>query len=108
LGGYFQAANVFLCLSEHEGFCVPLLEAMAFDVPVVAYHSTGVPHAMGGAGLLVRDKRYDLLAELIDLIAEDSEMRGKVVAAQRRRLKELAPEKVAAVLRASAASLAAS
>jgi glycosyltransferase involved in cell wall biosynthesis len=46
--GYYLAADLFLCLSEHEGFCVPLLEAMAFDLPVVAYRSTGVPYAMGG------------------------------------------------------------
>lgn len=106
LGGYYRAADVFLCLSEHEGFCVPLLEAMAFDVPVVAYRSTGVPYAMGGAGLLMRHKRYDLLAELIGLVLEDEDLRARVVAAQRRRLQELAPEQVAASLRNLVASLA--
>jgi L-malate glycosyltransferase len=99
LGGYYQAADLFLCLSEHEGFCVPLLEAMAFDVPVVAYRSTGVPYAMGGAGILANVKRFDLLAELIGLLVEDRDVRNRIVAAQRRRLQELAPERVAAGLR---------
>lgn len=99
LGGYYRAADVFLCLSEHEGFCVPLLEAMAFDVPVVAYGSTGVPYAMGGAGLLVRHKQYDLLAELVGLLLEDKDLRDRVVDAQRRRLQALAPEGVAEILR---------
>jgi len=51
--------TLFLCLSEHEGFCIPLIEAMAFDLPVIAYRSTGVPYAMGGAGMLVDVKCYD-------------------------------------------------
>jgi L-malate glycosyltransferase len=106
LGGYYQAADIFLCLSEHEGFCIPLLEAMAFDLPVIAYRSTGIPYAMGGAGVLVDVKRYDLLAELIDLLIEDYDLRGHVVAVQRRRLQELAPERVAAVLRSYVGSLA--
>jgi glycosyltransferase involved in cell wall biosynthesis len=99
LGGFYRAATVFLCLSEHEGFCIPLLEAMAFDVPVVAFRSSGVPYAMGGAGLLVDAKRYDWIAELVDLLVQDSGLRDGVLAGQRRRLDELAPHRVAERLR---------
>mgnify|MGYP001824138903 CR=1 FL=1 len=99
LGGYYQAADVFLCLSEHEGFCIPLVEAMAFELPVLAYHATGVPYAMGGAGVLVSTKRYDAIAELIDLMLRDESQRRQIVAGQRRRLKDLAPDRVAHVLR---------
>jgi glycosyltransferase involved in cell wall biosynthesis len=99
LGGYYRAATVFLCLSEHEGFCLPIVEAMAFDVPVIAYRSTGVPHALGGAGLLVESKRYDLIAELIDLTAGNASVRQPVIAGQRRRLEALASERVAAALK---------
>jgi glycosyltransferase involved in cell wall biosynthesis len=99
LGGYYQVADLFLCLSEHEGFCIPLVEAMAFDLPVVAYRSTGVPCAMGGAGVLVSAKRYDLMAGLIELLVQDERERGRLLAGQRRRLEELAPDRFADTLR---------
>jgi glycosyltransferase involved in cell wall biosynthesis len=86
LGAYYQTASVFLCLSEHEGFCVPLLEAMAFDVPVLALHATGVPYALGESGILLKQKRYDVLAELLHLLVTDTSFRTGVVTAQRRRL----------------------
>lgn len=98
LGGYYRAATLFLCMSEHEGFCIPLIEAMAFELPVVAYRSTGVPYAMGGAGILVDAKRYDLIAELIDLLVRNQAVRERVLAGQRRRLGELSPGRVAGML----------
>ncbi|MBI2469577.1 MAG: glycosyltransferase, partial [Candidatus Rokubacteria bacterium] len=55
---YYRLASVYLSMSEHEGFCVPLLEAMHFGVPIVAYASTGVPDTLGDAGLLVADKDF--------------------------------------------------
>jgi len=99
LGGYYRAATIFLCLSEHEGFCIPLIEAMAFNVPVIAYRSTGVPYAMGGAGMLVDAKCYDLIAELIDLLVRNQAVRERVLAGQRRRLEELSPGRVAEMLK---------
>jgi glycosyltransferase involved in cell wall biosynthesis len=99
LGGYYRAATAFLCLSEHEGFCIPLIEAMAFDVPVIAYRSTGVPYAMGGAGMLVNAKSYDLIAELIDLLVRNQAVHELVLAGQRRRLEELSPGRVAEMLK---------
>jgi glycosyltransferase involved in cell wall biosynthesis len=99
LGGYYGASSLFLCLSEHEGFCIPLLEAMAFDLPVIAYRSTGVPYAMGGAGVLVNVKRYDLIAELIDLLLQDEERRCKLISGQHRRLEHQTPNQVAETLR---------
>jgi len=99
LGGYYRAADLFLCLSEHEGFGIPLVEAMAFDLPVIAYRSTGVPDALGGAGVLVGAKRYDLIAELMDLLVQDQALRRRVIEGQRRRLERLATERVARKLR---------
>jgi glycosyltransferase involved in cell wall biosynthesis len=95
LGGYYRAADLFLCLSEHEGFCIPLLEAMAFDLPVIAYRATGVPYAMGSSGLLIGSKRYDVIAELIAMVVGDENLRSRVVSGQRRRLEEMTPERVA-------------
>jgi L-malate glycosyltransferase len=94
-GGYYRAADLFLCLSEHEGFGIPLIEAMAFDLPVIAYRSTGVPDTLGGSGVLVNTKRYDLIAELIDLLIRDRTLRQKVIKGQHHRLEELAPDQVA-------------
>jgi glycosyltransferase involved in cell wall biosynthesis len=99
-GGYYRAADLFLCLSEHEGFCIPLLEAMAFDLPVLAYGAAGVPYTLGGAGVLVKTKRYDLLAELIDLVVHDGIVRQQLIAGQQRRLRDLAPEPTAQQLNA--------
>jgi len=84
---YYRVASVYLSLSEHEGFCVPLLEAMHFEVPVVAYASTGVPPTMGPAGLLVADKDFPTLAELIHRVAAEPALRAAVVAGQRERLR---------------------
>ncbi len=100
LGGYYQAATAFVCLSEHEGFCVPLLEAMAFDVPVIAFKATGVPYALGNAGLQLTDKQCDLVSEAIELVHVDQAVRERIVAAQRQRLVEFRPDRVAARLRA--------
>ena len=56
LEAYLQAADVFVCASDHEGFCVPLAEAMGHGVPIVAYGVTAVPETVAGAGLVLPDK----------------------------------------------------
>ncbi len=85
----YRAADVFLSLSEHEGFCLPLVESLVFDVPVVAYDSTAVPDTLGGAGILVREKPVDRVAELMNIAAHDPALREKLVAGQRARLADL-------------------
>lgn len=67
LRAYYMAATVFLCVSEHEGFCVPLVEAMSFRVPIVAWATTAVGETAGGCGWIVDE--YDP-AELAKGIAE--------------------------------------
>ena len=86
LNACYAAADVFLCLSEHEGFCVPLLEAMARQVPVLAYAAGAVPETMGGAGVLLRDKQFDAIAEMIRRLARDPALRAAVLAGQAERL----------------------
>ena len=61
----YADADLFLCLSDHEGFCVPLLEAMAAGLPIVAYASSAVPETLGDAGLLLDDKTPSLVAEAV-------------------------------------------
>jgi glycosyltransferase involved in cell wall biosynthesis len=84
---YFRLASVYLCLSEHEGFCVPLLEAMHFGVPVIAYGAAGVPGTLGAAGILVREKDFAALAELIHRVVSEPALREAIVAGQRDRLR---------------------
>lgn len=83
---YYRTADIFLCESEHEGFCVPLLEAMAFDLPVVAYASTAIPYTMGNSGILFTEKDPRLVAELLDLAATNEALREKIIQGQRERL----------------------
>ncbi len=86
LAVYYRHAAVYLSLSEHEGFCVPLVEAMAADVPVLAYAATAVPDTLGGAGVQFAPKDLELAAELLGKLAFDDKVRGDVIAGQRRRL----------------------
>ena len=88
----FRAADVFLSLSEHEGFCLPLVESMVFDLPVIAYDSTAVPDTLAGAGLLLRRKKVEETAELVDIVAHDQNVRAKLIKGQRDRLARLTSE----------------
>ncbi|MCL4506124.1 MAG: glycosyltransferase family 4 protein [Chloroflexi bacterium] len=85
-GGYYAAANVFVCASEHEGFCVPVVEAMSFSIPVVAYGSTGVRYAVGDAGLLVSDNTPATLAEAVDWMLNNAGMQNQFRARQQARV----------------------
>lgn len=86
LAAYYRSARVYVSLSEHEGFCVPLVEAMAADVPVLAYASTAVPDTLAGAGVQFAPKDLEYAAELLGLMAFDEDVRAAIVAGQRQRL----------------------
>ncbi len=86
LNAFYEVSRVFLCMSEHEGFCIPLLEAMTHQLPVVAYAAGAVPETLDGAGVLVSEKRYDLIAEVIGRVAEDEILRRALLEGQRQRL----------------------
>jgi glycosyltransferase involved in cell wall biosynthesis len=86
---YYRSASVFLCLSEHEGFCVPLQEAMHFGVPVVAYDAGAVRETLHGGGVLVDHKDLERLAGLLDQVLTDSTFRARVLASQDRALKAI-------------------
>jgi len=95
LHAYFRTAHLFWSMSEHEGFCIPLVEAMWFDVPVLAYRSSAVPETLGDAGIMFK-RKDDLIsvAALARLIVRDGDLRGKVIRAQRKRRVDFLPEKV--------------
>ena len=86
LAAYYRHAAVYISLSEHEGFCVPLVEAMAADVPVLAYAAAAVPDTLGGAGVQFAPRDFEYAAELLGALAFDDRLRASVIAGQRRRL----------------------
>jgi L-malate glycosyltransferase len=83
----FRMADLFVCMSEHEGYCVPLLEAMYFDVPIIAYDAGAVAGTLDGAGLLVKEKNPIAIAELADLVITDHEFKNQILSGQQNRLK---------------------
>jgi glycosyltransferase involved in cell wall biosynthesis len=101
LAAQYRAAHLFVCLSEHEGFCIPLLEAFHLGVPVVARPVGGIPEVAGDAALLVEDRDLAVVAELCALALEDEELRRDLVARGRARLPEFDAAHVAAKLRAA-------
>jgi glycosyltransferase involved in cell wall biosynthesis len=84
LYAYYRVADAFLCLSEHEGFCVPLQEAMHFGLPVVAYDAGAVRETLRGGGVLLSDKRPELVAEILDRLTHGSALRRAVLESQAR------------------------
>lgn len=86
LAAYYEVADLFLCLSEHEGFCVPLIEAFRFGVPVMAYQAGAVPETLGGSGILIREKRLEEIAEMAHLVVSDERLRERIVERQFERL----------------------
>jgi L-malate glycosyltransferase len=94
LAVYYRHAAVYISLSEHEGFCVPLVEAMAADVPVMAYAAAAVPDTLGGAGVQFAPKDLEFAAELLGQLAFDDDLRSTVIAGQRRRLADFGDARV--------------
>lgn len=91
---YYTMADVFVCMSEHEGFCVPLVEAMFFGLPIVAYDSCAVPETLGEGGLLLKDKDPKQAAAAIDALLNDKEALASMKARQQTRLSALSYESV--------------
>lgn len=82
----YRTAHLYWSMSEHEGFCVPLIEAMWFDIPVLAYKSSAVPETLADAGILFTDKTdWAAIAALAKLLVHDPGLQAKVLKAQRRR-----------------------
>nr|WP_315475645.1 glycosyltransferase [uncultured Undibacterium sp.] len=83
---YYRAADVFVCMSQHEGFGMPLIEAMMFDVPVLAHASSGIPGTMGEGGLLLQEFDAKAMAALVQLVLTEPGVRRRIIAGQRRNL----------------------
>ena len=93
LAAYYRCADVFVCASDHEGFGVPLLEAMYHRVPIVAFAAAAVPETLsGGAGLLLDDKTPAVLSAAVHRVCTDAELRSQLIRAGEERLKNYSAE----------------
>lgn len=95
LAAFYEIADLFLCASEHEGFCVPLVEAFYKQIPVLAYAAAAVPATMDGAGVLYTDKDPSHVAALMDIIVsnyqvQEAVVRGQLAAIDRLRARDFA------------------
>ena len=86
LAVYYRVSYAYVSLSEHEGFCVPLVEAMATGVPILAYGAGAIPETLGGSGICFTPKDLEYAAELLGMLVYDGTFRAQVIAGQRRRL----------------------
>jgi glycosyltransferase involved in cell wall biosynthesis len=91
---FYRIADVFVCMSAHEGFCVPLAEAMFFDVPIVALDTSAISDTLGGSGFLVDDNDPVFVSRVIDRVLNDEALRNELISGQRRRLKDFSYEKI--------------
>jgi glycosyltransferase involved in cell wall biosynthesis len=98
LTAYYQLADAFVCASEHEGFCVPLIESFHMGVPVIAYAATAVPSTMDGAGVLYGDKDPLHVAALINAVVDDHDVAARIVEGQDEALDRLARKDFGATL----------
>ena len=99
LAAYYRHAHAYVSLSEHEGFCVPIVEAMAMDVPVLAYAAAAVPETLGGAGVSFAPKDLEVAAELLGGLIYDEPFRRGVISGQRQRATAFGRDRVAHRLR---------
>lgn len=79
LNAWYKASSAFITMSAHEGFCVPLAEAMHHRLPVFALASAAVPETMRGAGVLFDEPDWPSIAEAIDLLDRDPALRERVL-----------------------------
>lgn len=93
---WYRIADAFVCLSEHEGFCVPLVEAMYFHLPILAFDSTAIGETLGNGGALLSDKDPLLVAGMMDRVVRDEPLRQTLIAAGQERLRDFDNAKITA------------
>ncbi|MBR3058169.1 MAG: glycosyltransferase [Clostridiales bacterium] len=91
---YYSSADLFLCMSEHEGFCVPVVEAMVFDVPVMAYDACAVPDTMGDGGICFTDKDPAKVASIMHALLSDPKMIEEMRENQKKVIERFGSEKI--------------
>ena len=98
LAAYYACADVFVTMSEHEGFCVPILEAMAASVPVMGFDAAAIPITIADAGVLLKHKRHDVAAETLSQMLSHVQLRKNLIKRGHERVADFSPEKTASNL----------
>jgi len=98
LAAYYRSADVFVCASDHEGFCVPLVEAMHFGVPVVAYGASAVGETVADGGLVLADKAPMTLAAAVHRVVADPDLHSRLAQSGRRRAQDFSLDRGRAAL----------
>ena len=94
LRSLYETADLFLCMSEHEGFCVPLLESMHYGVPVLAYAAAAVSETLGEGGQVFAEKDFPAVAEKMYALLHDEALGERTLKTQKKRLEDFGEEKV--------------
>lgn len=96
---YYRLADLYICMSEHEGFCVPLVEAMYFKKPILAYASTAVPETLGGGGVLMSEKDPKVGALMAERMLNDNKLCTQIAKNQQERLQVFSYDSTYALLK---------
>jgi glycosyltransferase involved in cell wall biosynthesis len=99
LKAYYQGADLYVAASHHEGFCVPLVESMYFNLPILAHKSTAIPETLGDSGVLYEKMDYHQVAEMAQLMVKDQDLRQKIIVNQQERLHQLRPAEAERILK---------
>lgn len=89
LATLYKISNLLLLLSEHEGFCVPLIESMFFNVPILTRNSAAIPYTLGNSGVMVNNESFEEIGELIHILINDKKLQESITQKQTIRLKEI-------------------
>jgi len=99
LNACYASADAFLCMSEHEGFCIPLIESMLHKIPILAHASAAIPETLDGCGVLLSERRYDLAAEMLNQLIRNAPLRKAVIERQSKRIDQYRGRDLEAELR---------
>ncbi|MCB0117271.1 MAG: glycosyltransferase family 4 protein [Caldilineaceae bacterium] len=99
LPAFYDMADVYINLSEHEGFGVPLLESMSHELPIIAHAVTAVPYVLGDAGVHIHQKDPAIIAEIVHELEINETLRRQIIDGQRRRLEAFSTDKAKAQMR---------
>jgi glycosyltransferase involved in cell wall biosynthesis len=89
LRSFYEGADVYLCMSEHEGFCLPVIEALHYELPVIAYNAGALPKTLGGSAILVDEKKFAHIAELMNEVIGNESLRNSLISAGKERVAKL-------------------
>jgi len=98
LVSFYRISHLYLSMSEHEGFGVPLLEAFYMRVPVVAYAAGAVEETLNGGGFILRSKDFYKTAALIDVVVKDGSLRDRIISSQLKALDKYKKENISRIL----------